>query len=429
MLNLPRWSTLALPVALVLLLVGAPLTLAQAELEEDFDRVAEGTAAIRELPLAGEIVESFQTQAELAADLPAQIDEEYPVEEAEGDARAWAAFGLIPPGTDLRRLYTDLLAEQVAGYYDPETDEMVIVTGSGFDALAEYTYSHEVVHALQDQHLGLDELLDGTAARTDDAALAVTSLYEGDAMAASTEYLFFDPALAARMAGSLLTAAPETPLLDAAPPVLVLWFLFPYLAGQPFVEAVRADGGWAAVDAAYADPPASSEQILHPEKYLEGEAPLAVALPDLAPTLGEGWAVIDENVVGELQTAAILADLEPGQGLSRVTGGLDLPEAATDAAAGWGGDRYALWTAGDREVLVWRSAWDSEEEAAEFAGALRAREETRFGGAFEGESAEALAMEAADRAARLERSGVDVTYVLATDPDLADQTLAALRAG
>ena len=147
----PRWSTLALPLAIALVLTGAPGVLAQ---EEEFDRVAEATAAIRELPLEQEIVEIFLTQEELAERLPGEIAAEYPAEEAEADARAWAAFGLIPDGTDLARLYTDLLTEQVAGYYDPETDEMVVI-GSEFGAVEEFTYSQEVGHALQDQRLGL----------------------------------------------------------------------------------------------------------------------------------------------------------------------------------------------------------------------------------------------------------------------------------
>ncbi|MDP9363696.1 MAG: hypothetical protein M3Q10_05630 [Chloroflexota bacterium] len=430
----PRWSKAVAPAALAVLLSGAAGVAAQGQDQAPneaqaaaFDRVAEETAMLRELPIDAEIVEVFLSREGLAERLPRDMEEDYPAAEAEADSRAWAAFGLIPPGTDLRRLYTDLLAEQVAGFYDPETNEMFVIGGE-FGALEEFTYSHEVVHALQDQHLGLDELIDVDPAEvSDDEGLATTSLFEGDATVASLEYVLANPALAARIAGSALVDQPDTPVLNASPAVLALWLMFPYLGGQPFVEAIRAEGGWAAVDAAYADPPVSSEQILHPEKYLERDEPTPVALLDLAPTLGAGWEIVDENNLGEFQVAIMLANLQPGQGLNAMTGAIALPDAASAAAAGWDGDWYQLWGNGDREVLAWRSVWDGEEDAVAFADALRAYDEGRFGGTFAGETPQSLALATADRAARIERVGNEVTYVLAPDAELAEQTMAALR--
>lgn len=435
MSGFPRWSMTAATMLVAALLAGGPAVAARAqeqtqapteEQEAAFDRVAAATAELRGLPIETEIDEVFLSREGLAERLPRDLAEDYPAAEAEGDARAWAAFGLIPEGTDLLTLYTDLLAEQVAGFYDPQTDEMVVV-GGDFGALEELTYSHEVVHALQDQHLGLDELTDVEPNEIpDDAGVAMTALYEGDATVASFAYVLDNPALAARIAGSALLDQPETPILNAAPPVLAIWLLFPYLGGQPFVEALRAEGGWDAVNAAYADLPTSSEQILHPEKYLDRDEPTPVVLPELAPTLGDGWAVVDENVIGELQTAIMLANLSPGEGISMTTGGIELPEAAAAAAAGWDGDWYQLWGNADREVLAWRSVWDSDEEATAFAAALAAYDEQRFGGAFGGETTASVAMDAADRSARIERDGTTVTYVLAPDADLAEATMTTL---
>ena len=134
-------------------------------------------------------------------------------------------------------------------------------------------------------------------------------------------------------------------------------------------------------------------------------------------------------MVGELQTAVLMADLEPGQGMNELTGGLDLPEPATNAAAGWDGDWYALWGNGDQEVMVWRSVWDSEEDAEAFSRALRGREEARFGGAFEGETADDVALVTEGNVVRVVRTGAEVTYVLGPTLDLADRTLGAVRAG
>jgi hypothetical protein len=257
---------------------------------------------------------------------------------------------------------------------------------------------------------------------SDDQALAVTALYEGDAMAGSLDYLLANPGLAARLA---FAVEPASAALDQAPPVLAIWLIFPYVQGQEFVTALRADGGWAAVDAAYADLPASTEQILHPEKYLARDEPTAVTLP--APTvLGDGWTVVDENNVGELQTAILLAELAPGEGVNGLMGTINLPRGARQAAAGWDGDRYSLWSDGAAEVLVWRSVWDSAEEATEFARALQTREERRFGGLFAGDTAGDLTMVAGDHALRIVQDGTDVRYVLAPTPELAEQALAAL---
>ena len=416
----PRWLLLALPIAAFLALAGTPVGLAQ----EEYDRWAEETAEIRELPLAAEIVESFLTRDELRERLPELVAEELSPAEAEAISRAWAAFGLLPPGSDFAQLYLGLLDEQVAGYYDPEEDEMVVVGDDDLDATDEFTYVHETVHALQDQHLGLAEILAAHADRSSDQVLAVTSLYEGDAMAATYDYVASHPGLAARLA---MAALGGTEQVESVPPILSLGLLFPYLDGLGFVAELRATGGWEAVDAAYADLPQSTEQILHPEKYLERDAPTPVALPDLGAALGDGWQAVEEDDLGELQIAILLADLEPGEGLDLTAARVDLPEPATDAAAGWDGDRYALWASGERELLVWRSIWDSEQDATAFSRALQAYDETRLGSFYEGEIPEEVALVADDRAAMIVQDGAEVSYVLAPTYDLASAAMGLLR--
>ena len=426
MLRRSRWSTIAPLLALLLILAGSPGGFAQeaSDHEADFDRVAEETAALRELSLDAEIEERFFSNEELRQELLATIDEDYPPDEAAADSRALAAFGLIPEGTDLAALYVDFLTENVAGFYDSETNQMYLI-GSDFGPLEEFAYSHEVVHALQDQHLGLDEISDTFSDLSDDEALAVTSLYEGDAMAASLAYVLENPMLVVRLAGSELIGQQDLPVLDSTPPVLVVSFLFPYLAGQPFVEAIRADGGWEAVDAAYDDPPVSTEQILHPEKYLDRDDPTPVTLPDLAPTLGEGWDIVDEDVVGELQTAVLLANLQPGEAIS-MTSGLNLPDEALAAAAGWDGDRYALWADDDEEVLVWSSVWDSEQEATDFSHALQQREAARLSGGFEETTPAAVTLVTDGHAVRIEQNGAEVRYLLAPTIERVEQAAASL---
>ncbi len=413
-----RSPALATAVALILAVAGPAASLAQSDvdsLEPEFDRIAAAMAELRELPPVAEIQERFQTPEELRRELPAQIAEGYPPEEAAAEARSWAALGLVPAGTDLEQVYITLLGDQVAGYYDPETDEMVVVSeAEGFGPLEEFTYSHEAVHALQDAYLGLGDLIGEDAPElSDDAALALVSLYEGDATAASLDYVAADPALAAGLV--LASGAAAAPL--EGPAALAVWLIFPYTQGLEFVQALRGAGGWAAVDAAYTDPPTTTEQVLHPERFSERDEPTEVALPE-AGALGEGWREIDQDTAGELLTSVILADLAEGQGFNALLGTLDLPEPARNAAAGWDGDRYALWSRDDEEVLVWRSVWDTEGDAIAFSRALQSYAQQRYGGEWTGTAANsALAGDAVS--ARLSQAGTEVAYAVAPTADLA----------
>ena len=347
----------------------------------------------------------------------------------QAEARSKAALGLLPKGVDLMALYAGV-DEMVLGAYYPETDEMIIVADENPDdlnALEEVAYFHESVHALQDRHLGLGEIIEGHGAWTDDAGLAYLSLIEGDATQAEFDYFADNPMLLGRYTILAAEKIENTDRFDQTPPALLIELYFPYTVGPLFVGALRDAGGWEAVNAAYQDLPTSTEQILHPEKYLKRDDPTAVTLPDLGPALGAGWSVVDEDTLGELQTAVLLANPDQGQGMGVLAGQLDLPESATNAAAGWDGDSYALWTNGEQEILVWRSVWDSEEEAIAFSRALQARDEERFGGIYEGEVPTEVALVTDGQTARIDQAGPEIFYVLAPTRELADQAMAAVH--
>ena len=395
------------------------------ELEANLDRIARETAELRELPPLAEIDDVLVSQDELGVMMPALIAEEITPVEAAAQSRSLAALGLIPAGTDLFDLTLRLMSEQVAGFYDPLNDEMLVVF-DGNPGLTEYFYSHEVIHALQDAHLDPDDLMENLTALNDDQTLATIALYEGDAVAGSTAYLERHPALT----GALLReVGRDSSVMDEAPASVTIALLFPYISGAAFVDHLRTEGGWDAVDAAYADMPTSTEEILHPLKYLERDEPSRIALPDLTTALGADWQVVDEDTLGELQIAVLLADLNPGDGFNGITGDLSLPEAARNAAAGWDGDRFALWEDGDgkREALVWRSVWDTPEDARAFSRALAQFGNNRWNGVFNGESPDDVALVTPEIAARILLDGQEVLYVQAPDLPLADAALAALQ--
>jgi hypothetical protein len=245
----------------------------------------------------------------------------------------------------------------VAGYYSPDKNELFVVSRSGgLGPAEEVTYSHEFTHQLQDQNFDLDKL--GTdAANQSDRALAQVALAEGDAVAVQNRWTTEN--LTPEEMGQLLTASLDPKALEAlqrAPAYLRDTSLFPYLSGNPFVETLIAGGGFRAVNDAYKDPPVSTEQILHPEKYAQREAPVEVKLPNnLATRLGAGWTEAGQDTLGEYILRLWLTQ-----------NGVPTPDATT-AAAGWGGDRLVLLRGPDGAVgVAIETAWDTPADAAAF---------------------------------------------------------------
>ena len=381
-----------------------------------FDRIARTTSRYRELPIKKDIREGYLSKEQLKVRLRKDFDEEYPAAEARADERVLRAFGLIPEGMDLRKLYLDLYGEQIAGFYEPETDEMYIISSGGtLNALEETTYAHEVVHALQDQHYDLEKLRKPFEDENDDSLLAVTALVEGDAELTRGLYVRNDADLAAKIAEIRASELPSSRVLETAPPIISRSLIFPYESGAIFNVSLWQKGGWDAVNRAYGDPPISTEQILHPEKYADQrDEPTEIELPNLAPALGPGWTRLEENLFGEFQTAVLLEG-EEGAGDAR------------QAAEGWDGDRFALYANGERDVVAWRSAWDGDQDAEQFAAALRAYDEARFDAAY-AEQDGALRLADGGRVALIRRDGDRVSYVLAPDDELARKALDELTA-
>ena len=399
-----------------------------AAITAELERIARETAALRQLPPLANVNDVVLSADEMLAMMPELMAQDVDPSEIEAQARALAALGLIPAGLDLFDLTVRMMGEQAMGFYDPLTDEMIVVAADQRDlGIGEYFYAHEIVHTLQDAHLDPDDFLEHRETLNGDEALAALALFEGDAVATSNLYLAEHPALAVALLQEIQTEFVE---LDAAPAALSATLVFPYSSGLPFVERLRAEGGWEAVNAAYADIPVSTEQILHPRRFLVRDDPTPVGLPHPGTALGDGWTVVAEDTLGELQTALLLANLAPGEGFNTTTGRLDLPESARNAAAGWDGDRFALWehAGGGLEVLIWRSVWDTPEDARAFGRALARFGDERWGGIFNGESPDDVALVTPEIAARIVVAGTEVVSIQAPDLPTADRVLAAVRA-
>jgi hypothetical protein len=294
-------------------------------------------------------------------------------EEARSLALVLSAFDFIPPDTDLTHLWKDVFSEQIVGFYVAETEEIYVVSSAdATDALERLVFAHEFGHALQDQHFDLEALglrVTSESEYNADQIQAIRSLVEGDAVLIQEQYVerYFTEADALEVLLNLMFGSASTGS-DSTPRVINETFQFPYTDGRDFVNTLYKRGGWQAVNDAYAAPPVSTEQILHPERYLAGEQPVLVSLAPLTATLGSGWRLIYDDSVGEFFLSLYLENQ------------LD-PEEVTTAVDGWGGDRCTVYhnDAAGETVLFLRVVWDAPAEAEEFLDAYVSYADGRFG--------------------------------------------------
>jgi hypothetical protein len=367
-----------LMIVTLLLLVG--MVQAQDEvdpaLEEQLVALEAITQTIRDLPQLEPVERVFPTRTETIEYLRTVYERDLPVEDAERAEAFYRALGFFTPDIDLRELYLTLLSSQVAGFYDPDAKTMNVIPmigetpGDSLSLTEQITYVHEFTHALQDQHFDLAALLPAELNNQPDRALAIRSLVEGDATVSMT---FYTQAVAERNPMAALAILSEGLasgtlfLPPGIPPILVRELTFPYEEGAAFVSELYNEGGWAAVDAAYAAPPQTSEQILHPEKYASSEPAIPVELGDAPPTPGADWTQAWDVTLGEFYIREqVDSELAPSR--------------ANRAAAGWGGDRFLVFTNGDQVASWLKIVWDTPEDAPEFHDLYAAYAESRFGG-------------------------------------------------
>jgi hypothetical protein len=329
------------------------------------DEIERQVAALRGLSPKAPLARGVLSRDEIGQKLRERIGKEYTPDEVRGEGRVLKRLGLLPPDADYEKLILDLLMEQVAGFYDPFASKLYIADWLPLE-MQRPALAHEIEHALQDQHFNLKRF--ASPIKDDgDRQLAQSSLVEGDGTALMLEFqaqamgLPVDqlPELVARLGKQMLQGTAQTPLFDRAPAFLRETLVFPYLAGLGFVGALRRDAPWSRIDEVWKNPPVSTEQVLHPEKYLAHERPITVT-PAALPSLGSRKE-LRRDVLGELEW--------------RILFGLRLPdEAAEKAAAGWGGDRlvaYADPASDAPPTVIDLSAWDSETDAREAEAAAR----------------------------------------------------------
>jgi hypothetical protein len=342
---------------------------------------------LRKIPFRHEVKRDVTKRENLKALLLKELDEDMTPEEFRANEMAMKAFGLLPRDYKLRETLAQVYSEEIAAFYDPKTKTMHLIEepkkaepkkkpgllerlfgkDDGFDKDENKSViAHELTHALADQHYDLDALQKAVK-KDDDRSLALSALIEGEATltmigasmddwdgsetvklpAESLDWTF-------RMLSPFLPFLGGGPSLRQAPAIISESMIFPYFKGAVFCSNLVNRGGWKSIDEAYHQLPQSTEQILHPEKFLAGSSPdrpMSIDLGGLKP--GAEWKELGRNVLGEMQLAVML----------RKHGG-------ASAAAGWDGDRYAVFEGPkNRLALVWLTTWDSEDDAREFTTA------------------------------------------------------------
>lgn len=329
-------------------------------------RVLKETSEIRGLPVKRSVPSGVKSQQSVEKMIEGMVQSSATANQVATAELYLQQLGLAPANFNLKSYYVKMMGEQIAGYYDNKAK--AFYTSERVDpTLLESVMAHELTHALQDQHFNL-ERLSKWPPHDSDARVAMQSLVEGDATLVMSHYIARNPMrYLGALAGSL-KAQGDSQILQGGPRILRESMTFPYIQGMMFASNLHRRGGYAQVSAAFKNLPQSSEQILHFEKYLAGDKPIAVKVRDLKPLLGAGWKQMDHDVNGELDMLNILAEYvkEPG--------------VAQRAAEGWGGDRYTVYTGPKKAALIVQdSIWDSEKDALKWRQAYAKRSNTRFG--------------------------------------------------
>ena len=333
--------------------------------------VLKETSELRQLSILKDVKSGAQSRDEIQRMIIKNLDRDTTPAEMHAAEVLLKAFGLAPKEFEYRSFLIKLLTEQVAGYYDPKAQQFYLADWIELEG-QKPVMAHELTHALQDQHFNLKRFENWPKGESD-SELAAHALIEGDATLAMTLYMYKNPLVALRAIAAQDIATEQ---FKQAPRALRESLLFPYEEGSAWATQLYRRGGWEMVSAAFSKLPQSTEQILHAEKYFAYEAPQKLRLPDFKVVLGPTWKRIDTDVNGEWGFYLILDEF------------LNDATESQRAAAGWDGDRFAIYETGkpDEVFVAQLTAWDTPLEATEFFEAYAKRTTKRYPGAKESRS-------------------------------------------
>ena len=329
----------------------------------------------------------------------------------EGDQLLYETLGLMDSGTSLYDILLTFSSEGSLSWFNlDEERQYVVLDSEEFTLFHERTYVNEYTNHLQAVHFDIRAKLEATEG-SDDARHALQAILEGDS--AITEYIYTTEHFTTdEQAGSILEPNEAfREALNMAPYIAIRTFVFPFAEGLDFaVQLFQSAGNWSLINEALENPPASTEQVLHIEKYTAGEMPIGIEMPDFEWVLGGEWEHVRTGTLGELFfTAWLETDFSP--------------QAASIAATGWGGDAYSLFEGpGGQGILVLATVWDSEQDAEEFFATVQQHTEARSGVGWEdsliGPGGGMATLP--DRTVYAERKGARSLFIIAPSAELVE---------
>jgi len=363
-------------------------------------QIERDVSSIRDLSFSSPVTYAVLDRASIRQVVAAKLSEQYTDQEISNMSTGLAAFGLLPPHFPLKQTYIDLLGEQIGAFYDQHQHKLFMYRDATLEnAENRVILAHELTHALQDQNFGLLKL-PLEVKNNDDQAEAASALVEGDATLVMTQYMARDLTWRTFTDTVTYSVTQRMDQIRKAPHYLREMLVFPYLKGQQFCAAIYARGGFPALSAVYANPPASTAQILHPEKYFPEtrEDPIPITFPD---TTFQGERPLDDNVLGEMGTRLLFSQYVDA-------------DTAESEAAGWRGDRYLVFDNGNE--LVWKSIWRSPGDARAAAGTIGAMCARRFNLSFNEAGSHWSANDNQSHCAIVQLDGANgITFILAPD--------------
>ncbi|MBN2695754.1 hypothetical protein JXR93_13930 [bacterium] len=304
-----------------------------------------------------DVKKAFTSKKEVIDYVKAQLDQQYKGNEFLVEESILKIFGIYNWDENYKEKMLNLLEEQVGGYYDPEKKTMYLSDWLP-DSVQETILAHELFHAVQDKNYDIFKYL-RMDNKNSDAKVAVSSLLEGEATAIMMDYMLvmkmgkkemeFDkiPNLEKLMEMQMKMQNSSMPTLASSPKMIQHSLIFPYIKGLSFVKYIKQKSGWKGLNDTYKRVPVSTEQILHPEKYLSGEKPIEVTLKE-SKKLFKDSEFLGETVLGE-SFFYTLFNTD------------DIDKTDKDDANGWGGDKVFVYRKGDKIFSLLAYESDSEE--------------------------------------------------------------------
>jgi serine/threonine protein kinase len=344
-----------------------PIAEALAALKETTSKINSRIATLRKLSPQRPIEPELRTRQQLVELGNGLFDKRYLREQLLQAEQLYKALGMLNKGDDLKQITRDILLQQVAALYDDESERLYVLSDApAIGPVEEMAYASVYMAGIQQQRFKAADLRQQARdSGNSDYFRALTAFLSGEVAQIQRGYATFF--LTPDELEILNKPLPTNPLATA-PHVVKQVALLPQREGSRFVASIYSvTNDWESVNSVYARPPVSTEQILHPDKYLDGEEPVIPELPDLGAVLGRGWELIAQDTMGEFLLRTYLED-EP-----------DAVDASS-AAAGWGGDRYALFLGPEGErLLAMVINWDTPQDCAEFHDAFGVFAEKRTG--------------------------------------------------